>query len=97
MLTTVHQLSDYHSTRVCLVWDQMGMCKLSQDIIMNVVSPPLVVRGPRARLVVRVSLSRLRADTVRALQRPVRRNVPKRPHTPHPEQVLLPLICRVTS
>ncbi|KAJ8720762.1 hypothetical protein PYW08_006227 [Mythimna loreyi] len=45
-----------------------------------------VVPRARARLVVRVSLSRLRADTVRALQRPPRRNVPKRPHTPHPEQ-----------
>ncbi|PZC81018.1 hypothetical protein B5X24_HaOG213540 [Helicoverpa armigera] len=36
----------------------------------------------RTRLVVRVSLSRLRADTLRALQRPARHHAPKRTHAP---------------
>ena len=31
----VNQLSGYYSTyKLCLVWDQMAMCKLSQDIIL---------------------------------------------------------------
>ncbi|KAH9637526.1 hypothetical protein HF086_010937, partial [Spodoptera exigua] len=43
----------------------------------------------RPRLMVRVSLSRLRPDTLRAIQRPARRVPVKRPHSPLPEQPAL--------
>ncbi|XP_026736197.1 AF4/FMR2 family member 3 isoform X3 [Trichoplusia ni] len=45
-----------------------------------------VAERRRSRVVVRVALSRLRPETLRALQRPTGRTAPKRPHTPHPEQ-----------
>ena len=43
MLKYLYELSGYHNTSSGLAWDQMAMCKLSQDIIITLLQGTLMI------------------------------------------------------